>query len=843
MAAEAADPEADFPYSFKCPISHEVMEDPVFLCDGHTYDRKSIEQWLRQQHTSPCTGRAVANTTLTPNYALRNAIDEFRQARDAKDMEALNKAMANAAIATKTAKFDVNITHSPNHATFVEVRATPGSKTMPLAIVFVLDISGSMSEPAAKNDGEGSKLSRFNLVMHSARAAIEMTKPDTLFGLVVFSDNAHTVLELTRMTEAGKAKAKQVIDNIERPNGGTHLYGGICMGVDIVKRAPDGFYRQVAVLTDGEPTREYSPPRGLIESIKIKVDENRVMISTLAYGMGNDLDSRLMYDIARLSDGHYLYIPDASMVGNVFVHFMANMLNKVAYKLKLEIPLLDGSKTFEWQVPHVDSDQPYLLCIDKSMADIPQDQDLVLLDGVEHHVDDESKDVVYKIVRYSFIVGVQQMYEYLMMPLSSSFDSAQAKLEATWAIVKQLADTNLDDERLSHMREALVHASSDKGQIGKAIDRDNWAKWGKHYLGSVVRAHMRQERSNFKDPDQSIYGGDKFKALIAEGEQKFKTLPPPVADVFSAPRRISPTRGGSPPPFHTYSASSSSSSGYGLFGTAIYPTRGSYRSDDDDDGRDRGRDDDMDGSLGDDELRLCDAGATRSAGATRNARHEAAVTMRKSRTSRHAQLLAARMASPPLFNSLRTDTLINSQALFDANGTCFGVGTLVHTPRGKVAIETLKKGDVVFTPNGDKDTVVCLTVSRRTHKVKAFNGATVTDWHPIRIFSNEWQSNSEWKFPADMALVETYAPVVYNLVLSKRSDVVLGEIGRLYACTLGHKHKGAVIEHEFYGTDKVVETLLTMYPNDYARGCVDWTNAKFVRDPMTGCVVCATFAS
>ena len=28
---------------FKCPISNDLMEDPVFLQDGNTYDRKNIE--------------------------------------------------------------------------------------------------------------------------------------------------------------------------------------------------------------------------------------------------------------------------------------------------------------------------------------------------------------------------------------------------------------------------------------------------------------------------------------------------------------------------------------------------------------------------------------------------------------------------------------------------------------------------------------------------------------------------------------------------------------------------------------------------------------------------------
>ena len=29
-----------------CPITHEVMEDPVVCADGHSYERAAITQWL-----------------------------------------------------------------------------------------------------------------------------------------------------------------------------------------------------------------------------------------------------------------------------------------------------------------------------------------------------------------------------------------------------------------------------------------------------------------------------------------------------------------------------------------------------------------------------------------------------------------------------------------------------------------------------------------------------------------------------------------------------------------------------------------------------------------------------
>nr|BAX24936.1 putative Heat shock protein STI [Oryza punctata] len=65
---------------FICPISHEVMNDPHMAADGHTYEAKFIRDWLRRGHnTSPITNVELEHKKLTPNRALRSAIEEWRK--------------------------------------------------------------------------------------------------------------------------------------------------------------------------------------------------------------------------------------------------------------------------------------------------------------------------------------------------------------------------------------------------------------------------------------------------------------------------------------------------------------------------------------------------------------------------------------------------------------------------------------------------------------------------------------------------------------------------------------------------------------------------------------------
>ncbi|XP_010271953.1 PREDICTED: U-box domain-containing protein 19-like [Nelumbo nucifera] len=66
------------PEDFRCPISLEIMSNPVTLSTGHTYDRSSIQKWLKAGNlTCPKTGEKLTNTELVPNLALKKLIQQF----------------------------------------------------------------------------------------------------------------------------------------------------------------------------------------------------------------------------------------------------------------------------------------------------------------------------------------------------------------------------------------------------------------------------------------------------------------------------------------------------------------------------------------------------------------------------------------------------------------------------------------------------------------------------------------------------------------------------------------------------------------------------------------------
>ncbi|GMI71105.1 plant U-box 23 [Hibiscus trionum] len=74
------DIDIEIPKYFICPISLQIMKDPVTAITGITYDRDSIEQWLLKAKTTNCPVTQQPLPTfsdLTPNHMLRRLIQAW----------------------------------------------------------------------------------------------------------------------------------------------------------------------------------------------------------------------------------------------------------------------------------------------------------------------------------------------------------------------------------------------------------------------------------------------------------------------------------------------------------------------------------------------------------------------------------------------------------------------------------------------------------------------------------------------------------------------------------------------------------------------------------------------
>ena len=62
-----------------CPITQEVMVDPVFAADQHTYERAAIELWLRNHTRSPLTGQEMSHSNLETNRCVKSILIRLQE--------------------------------------------------------------------------------------------------------------------------------------------------------------------------------------------------------------------------------------------------------------------------------------------------------------------------------------------------------------------------------------------------------------------------------------------------------------------------------------------------------------------------------------------------------------------------------------------------------------------------------------------------------------------------------------------------------------------------------------------------------------------------------------------
>lgn len=70
--------EVAIPTHFRCPVTLDMMKDPVTVSTGITYDRDSIERWFESGNdTCPVTKTVLTTFDMIPNHSLRRMIQDW----------------------------------------------------------------------------------------------------------------------------------------------------------------------------------------------------------------------------------------------------------------------------------------------------------------------------------------------------------------------------------------------------------------------------------------------------------------------------------------------------------------------------------------------------------------------------------------------------------------------------------------------------------------------------------------------------------------------------------------------------------------------------------------------
>ncbi|ESP02890.1 hypothetical protein LOTGIDRAFT_156843 [Lottia gigantea] len=71
--------DKDVPDEYLCPITREIMVEPVIASDGYTYDKSAIKAWMETKDRSPMTNSLLIQKSLIPNRTLKMLIQKYQQ--------------------------------------------------------------------------------------------------------------------------------------------------------------------------------------------------------------------------------------------------------------------------------------------------------------------------------------------------------------------------------------------------------------------------------------------------------------------------------------------------------------------------------------------------------------------------------------------------------------------------------------------------------------------------------------------------------------------------------------------------------------------------------------------
>jgi Mg-chelatase subunit ChlD len=437
--------------------------------------------------------------------------------------------------------------------TIVSIKSSDSNTRLPLDIVVVIDVSGSMNGDASIKGKESSGLNILDIVKYSTRTIAEVLSKNDRLAIVKYSNNASVVLDLIEMDDTGKQKANTVLDALQ-PGGMTNLWDGLHKGLDILTRRTSRkqVNSAIYVLTDGVPSEH--PPSGYIPTLQNYRDSNGGkypgIVST--FGFGYSLESPLLESIARECNGTYSFIPDSGFVGTVFEHAIANTLVTRAVNVYLSIEPSNGTVILDDYIGGIDGiKQSWGLRINVGNILFGQSRDFVLklsaMDGVPsinttlEYIDltnnsksermvQRNSTIIERNIELNFHISRQHIISLIKHIMSTK---ERDILETQVISLSSHISASLKDKGVGELLKDL------DGQIKEAIRVIDFQRWGRHYLPSLRRAHELQQCNNFKDPGVQSYGGHLFGTIRDEADDIFlNRIPPPVPSVRVYSRNI-----------------------------------------------------------------------------------------------------------------------------------------------------------------------------------------------------------------------------------------------------------------------------------------------------------------
>ena len=192
----------------------------------------------------------------------------------------------------------------------------------PLNLVFLIDTSGSMDEPA-----------KLPLLKQSFRLMLDNLRPNDQVAIVTYAGSAGLVLQSTPASD--RQTILQAIQNLGA-GGSTNGQGGLEQAYAVAaEMAETNEVSRIILATDGDFNVGLSGTQELTDYIADKRDTG-VYLSVLGFGRGN-LDDATMQALAQNGNGTAAYIDTLSEAQKVLVDQLTGALFPIAGDVKVQV--------------------------------------------------------------------------------------------------------------------------------------------------------------------------------------------------------------------------------------------------------------------------------------------------------------------------------------------------------------------------------------------------------------------------------------------------------------------------------------------------------------------------
>ena len=227
------------PDDFYCPITGELMKEPVSEPDGHTYEKNAIEKWVMKNGTSPMTRKNINISDLKPNLTLKKSIESIKDKLSTEQLKINSKI-----VDTKMKEFndkldDITLKCSQKDGNiFIKVDVPEVEKRPPVDIVLCIDVSGSMGmdAPIKGNDGSSTSygISVLSLTVAAAKTILNTLNEEDNISIVTYTDKAETLFTDCPCTIQNKETIITELDRLT-PKFTTNIWDGLKTSLDILR--------------------------------------------------------------------------------------------------------------------------------------------------------------------------------------------------------------------------------------------------------------------------------------------------------------------------------------------------------------------------------------------------------------------------------------------------------------------------------------------------------------------------------------------------------------------------------------------------------------------------------